>query len=153
MKATFGFTNTTKRTVTVPVVDIRMTDYAMRQDEPESCAVINTTTNVDQPELITYQCGNLDRVPTKNKNLYPAPVQAGVQYGIRIDELLRVTDDSDVELYDLPLTATLTFRHASNAAITAEVVESILQRLLGALYKSETETRINDMMRMAIRPQ
>jgi len=153
MQSTFSFTNTTNRTTSVPVTEIDIDDYAMREDEPESCTITNTTTNMDQPELVTYQCGTLKRIPTKNTNLYPPTVEGGVQYGIRIDELLRVqTDDGDT-LYDLPIVATLTFKHPSNAAITSGHVETVLSRLLGCLYKDESTTRINDMMRLAIRPK
>lgn len=152
MKAQFSFSNKDKRTITLPIVDIDTNQYAVREDEPETCTIVNTTTAIDQPELITYQCGTMNKVPSKVTNLYPPQVPNAVQYGVRLDELLRLTTDAGEEICDLPITATLTFRHPSNAAVTAAVVEELLQRLIGALYKSETETRINDMMRLAIRP-
>lgn len=153
MNAEFSFSNTANRTTEFKVAKIDTGVYATREDEPQSCTIVNTTTPIDQPEVLTFQCGTLKRVPSKIVNQYPAPVETGVQYGVRLDELLRVTSDGGEEMFDLPMTATITFRHPSNAAITAGTVELMLSRLIGALYKSDTETRINDMMRMAIRPQ
>lgn len=155
MKSSFSFTNTELRTVKLPVVNIDPEVYSPLGDEPTDYQMSNSTTSTDQPELITYQCGKMTKTPLSSEmeNLHPAPVQSAEQYGIKIEELLRVTDDNGNLLYDVPITACLTFKHSRDAAVTSSVIETVLQRLIGALYKSETETRINDMMRFSIRPR
>lgn len=155
MKASFSFKNTTVSENSVPTVSIdTAADYTIQADEPEYCVLSNLTTLGDEPELITYQCRRVNSISTKIENYNPPKNKAGIQYGVKIDELYRVTSDDKSEvLCDLPVTATLTFTQPSHSLITSDVMEQVLSRLLGALYKSDGTTRINELMRLCVKPK
>lgn len=155
MKASFSFKNKTVSENAVPTVSIdTAADYTIQADEPEYCVLSNLTTLGDEPELVTYQCRKVKTISTKIDNYNPPKNTTGIQYGVKVDELFRVTDDDETEIIcDLPITATLTFSQPSHSLITANVMEQVLSRLLGALYKTDGTTRINELMRLCVKPK
>lgn len=153
MSSKFSFTNTSESKKTQSMIDIQtQSAYALRQDEPDACVLTNTTANIDQPELVTYQSSNLNKVPSKITNMNPPKVSNAIQYGVRLDELLRVTDTDGNTLYDLPIVVNLTVKHNMDCEITADVVDQVIARLIGAYYKPDGSTRTADLMRSALKP-
>lgn len=160
----FGYTNKTNNgQIPIPFNQMHMVDYyALREDEPCSCRVSNTTAPVDQPELVTYQAQNIKNVPTTIES--PNMIKGGecIMYGVKIEELLRGrSDKDDTFVRDIPITANITFKHPVDAAITKDVINVVLARLLSALYEYDgdysgtvvpTGNRINDLMRFALKP-
>lgn len=153
MTSKFTFTNTTDGT-TVPTVAIApVTNYAKTSDEPTEATLTNKSATIDQPEVITYRSRKIDRVATVNPISYPCKVSDGVEYGIRLDEVLRNTDDSGCILWDDPIVVSLTIKHQRSAFVTNEIVTQVVSRLLGAAYDETAGTyRWDDLMRSALVP-
>lgn len=153
MKSSFSFTNTTQAQKTQSYINIAtQDDYALRQDEPDACVLTNTTASIDQPELVTFQSSALTKVPSKITNMNPPKVSNAIQYGVRLDEILRVQDNTGNTLYDLPIVANLTIKHNMDCAITADIVDQIVTRLVGVYHKPDGTTRTADLMRSALKP-
>lgn len=153
MNSKFSFTNVTKSDKTQAMIKINtQADYALKQDEPDACVLTNTTASIDQPELVTYQASTLNKVPCKITNMNPPRVSNAVQYGVRLDEVLRVSDTDGNTLYDLPIVANLTIKHNMDCAITSDIVDTVVARLIGALHKPDGSTRVSDLMRSALKP-
>lgn len=152
---TFGFTNTTASSKTVAPVDVKMkSNYALIEDEPNSCVMSNKTCPIDQGELVSYKCQTVKNVSTAQDVLYPAKVQTGIQYVIKVEDLLSVKSDSDPNFRtDLPVVAYLTIRHTKNGAITEDIVSQVVNRLLGACRKADGTWRFGDLMRSSLKPE
>lgn len=151
----FGFTNTTASSKTVVPVDVKMkSNYALTEDEPNSCVMSNKTCPIDQGELVSYKCQTVKNVSTAQDVLYPAKVQTGIQYVVKVEDLLSVTSDTDPNFRtDLPIVAYLTVRHTKNGAITDEVISQVIARLLGACRKADGTWRFSDLMRSSLKPE
>ena len=157
VQKTFGFGTSTNssKTVTLPVFK-PSTGFALVEDEPETCSLINNDSKVDLGEKLTYNCRKIATVASGLDNMHPAQVQTGVQYQIKLDEQLSVTDSSSPTFReDLPITAYITIRHPKNGNITAEDVDAVFARLISACYKTVDGTvtsRFADLMKSALRP-
>lgn len=151
----FGFTNTTASTkVTITPIDVKVVDnYALKEDEPTRVVEDNKTCPLDQPEVVSFMCRDIPHVNTSIVNQYPAPVSNGVQYIISLEEILSTTDDT-VPGYrvDDPIVASLTIRHPKSGNITANHIQTVLNRLLGMCYKTDGTSRFDDLMRSALKP-
>lgn len=152
---TFGFTNTTASSKTVAPTDVKMkSNYALIEDEPNSCVMSNKTCPIDQGELVSYKCQTVKNVSTAQDVLYPAKVQTGIQYVIKVEDLLSVKSDSDPNFRtDLPIVAYLTIRHTKNGAITDDIISQVVTRLLGACRKADGTWRFGDLMRSSLKPE
>lgn len=150
----FGFTNTTAQSFKPEVTKIEAsTNYALIEDEPSKCVVSNRTAPIDQGERISYSFQKLAKVASDQDILYPATVKDGVQYAIRVEEILSTTDSADPTFrVDEPIVAWLTIRHPSTNRITSTVLDTVVSRLLGAIYKDDGSTRFGDLMRSALKP-
>lgn len=151
--SSFTFTNVTAGDNVAMTAMQMVTNYAKTQDEPSEAVLTNKTASIDQPEVISYRGRKIDRVATVNTISYPCKVQEGVEYGIRLDEVLRNKDANGNILYDDPIVASITFKHLRSAYVTPAIMTQILGRLLGALYDETTDTfRFGDLMRQALVP-
>lgn len=152
--SSFGYTNTTAQTFGAPVDKVEMaTNYALIEDEPNKCVLSNTTAPVDQGERVSYSFQKLAKVSTDQDVLYPSNVPNGVQYSIRVEELLSTTDTADPTFrVDDPIVAWLTIRHPSSGRITSAILDEIVSRLNGCVYKDDGTTRFGDLMRSALKP-
>lgn len=155
IKTSFGYTNKTASAHTVAPVDVKMaSNYALVEDEPTSCVMSNKTCPIDQGELVSYKCQTVKNVSTAQDVLYPAKVQTGIQYVVKIEDLLSVTSDTDPNFRtDLPVVAYLTIRHTKNGAITGEVIAEVVNRLIGACRKTDGSWRFDDLMRSSLKPE
>lgn len=152
MTSTFGFTNTTANTHAVtPVLLKPVTVYGKKEDSPTSCRLTNKTTPLTQGEILSYQCTNIKTVNTVQNILHPASVVDGVQYIIRLDEILRTTFDNGTVL-DEPVVLSLSIRHQLSGNITSDLVEQCVSRLIGACMKTDGTYRFDDLMRSALVP-
>lgn len=152
---TFGFTNTTASAKTIAPVDVKMkANYALIEDEPDSCVMSNKTCPIDQGELVSYKCQTVKNVSTAQDVLYPAKVQTGIQYVVKVEDLLSIKSDTDPNFrIDLPIVAYLTIRHTKNGAITDDVIAQVVNRLLGACRKTDGSWRFSDLMRSSLKPE
>lgn len=155
IKSSFGFTNKTASQHTVTPIDMDVvTNYALIEDEPTSCVLSNKTCPIDQGELISFKCQSVKSVSTAQDNLYPATVQTGVQYVVKLEELLSLTSDTDPNFRtDLPIVAYLTIRHTKNGQITDDIIGQVVNRLIGACRRDDGTWRFDDLMRSSLKPE
>lgn len=150
----FGFTNVTASThVETPVAIAPVTNYALVQDEPTSVVLDNKTCPIDQGELLSFKCQNVKKVATSQDILFPAPVSTGLQYVIKLEEILSTTDTVDPSYrVDEPIVAYLTIRHPKSGNISSDTIGKVVDRLMGACRKADGSWRFNEMMRSSLKP-
>lgn len=153
-QTSFGFTNTQVNTnVSISPVDLKVvTNYALKEDEPNQVTEENVTSPLDQPEVLTFRSRDIPVVNSEVTNQYPAPVTTGVQYVIQLDELLSTRDDSVGYRVDDPIVAYLTIRHPKSGNVTSSHVQAVVERLIGACYNSDGSSRFDALMRSALKP-
>lgn len=154
LTSSFSFTNTTEG-ATVPTTALGLsTNYAKTMDEPTEARITNKTAALDQAELITYRSREIPKVSTDLQVLYPARVLNGVEFGVRIDELYRTTDEqSGLIICDEPIVATLTIRCPKSSNMSDEVIDEVVSRLLGSVYDQTAKAyRWGDLMRSSLIP-
>ena len=148
-----GFTNKTASTSLVTPVDIKVvTNYAKIEDEPQVCVLSNRTSPLDQGELVTYRSNELDKVSSSQVIQNPTPVRNGVQYVIKVEDILRTTDSVTGQIVDEPVVAYLTIRHQKTGNITPAIVADVVSRCVGACRRSNGTWRFDDLMRSAVAP-
>lgn len=154
LDSSFSFTNTTAGGTVSTVALGLATNYAKTMDEPTEARITNKTASLDQGELITYRSREIPKVTTDLQVLYPARVLNGVEFGIRIDELYRTTDETTgLIVCDEPIVATLTVRCPKSSNMTSEVITEVVSRLLGAAYdQTAKQYRWDDLMRSSLIP-
>lgn len=153
MTSAFGFTNTTAMSTTVSPVDIKpVTVYARKENTATSCRLSNKTTPLDQGEQLSYQCTDIKTVNTLQSIVNPSKVTSGVQYIVRLDEILRTTDTDGNIICDEPVVVSLTIRHQLSGNITNALVTECVKRLLGACMREDGTYRFDDLMRSALDP-
>lgn len=151
----FGFTNgtDTQNKVTLQDLDIASGKYALTTDEPDICKLSNVTAPIDQPEVVSFGCQDVGSVNSSIRNLYPPKVKAGVQYTVKLEELLRTTDSEDATYrVDDPIVATLTVRHTKSSNISSANVDTVIRRLVSCLFKADGTSRVADLMRSSLKP-
>lgn len=153
MTSSFSFTNKTAGTNVGTVAVSPVSYYAKTVDEPTEARISNKTCTIDQGELITYRSREIDKVTSQLQVLYPARVLNGVEFGVRLDELLRTTDANGSIVCDEPIVATLTVKAPKSSNITYSVINEVVQRLLGACYDETAQKfRWDDLMRSSLVP-
>jgi hypothetical protein len=106
--------------------------------------------------MITYGCKDIGSVGSFLKSVHPLSVKTGVQYEVRVDEQLLLTE-STVPTYaeTIPVVMTLTIRHPKNNNLTESDIETVFKRLIGACYKEVSGTvtpRFGDLMQSILVP-
>lgn len=150
----FGFTNVTPSVNKVTPVTLDVTSqYSLQKDEPSEVVLGNITCPIDQGELVSFKCSTVKSVSSTQDILYPSQVSTGIQYVIKLEEIVSTTSDTDPSFrVDQPLVAYLTIRHQKSGIITPEMIGTVVTRLLGACQKSDGTWRFGDLMRSALRP-
>lgn len=153
-QSTFGFTNVTANAVKVTPVDVKVvSNYARTEDEADVCVLSNKTAPLDQGELITYRANDLDRVSSTQVVQNPAPVRNGVQYVIKVEDILRTVESTTgTILMDEPVVAYLTIRHQKSGNVTPAIVADVVSRVIGACMRTDGTWRFDDLMRSALAP-
>lgn len=151
--SSFGFTNTTAGTHDVDQIALGLTtNYALTSDQANNVVLNNKTAPIDQEEIVTVRSGNID-IKSKANIVYPAPVKTGMEYGVRLDEVLSTTDSADPSYrVDEPIICSITFRHPKSGNITNDIVAQVFQRAISTLMKADGTWRFADLMRSAERP-
>lgn len=154
MTSSFSFTNTSAMSgVTVAPTDLKpVSNYAKVEDESTVVTLSNKTAAISQGELLTYGCQPIKQVATKQKSTNPGKVSEGVQYQIRLDELLRTESSDGSIVYDEPIVAYLVVRHPLSSNITPTHVGTVVTRLLGASMREDGTFRFDDIMRSGLAP-
>lgn len=150
----FGFTNTSDNTHNITPKALGLTsNYALMTEDANNCVLNNKTAPIDAEEVITFRSRDIAQVNTSLNIQYPSPVKRGIQYQAQVEAVLTTTDTADASFrVDEPIVAMLTIRHPKSGNITATHIRAIVDRLEGALMKSDGTSRFSDLMRGAERP-
>lgn len=149
----FSFANTSAATYSITPTEIgEKTNYAEVEDTPTRHVRSNVTAALDQGELLTIACQPVKRVATDQVIQNPYPIKEGVQYMVKLDEILRTRNGSGDIIGDEPIVAYLVIRHQRTANISGSLIDQVVGRLLGATKKSDGTSRWNDWMRSALEP-
>lgn len=153
MTSSFSFTNSDANTHPVTPINVKpVTVYAKKEDSPTSCRLINKTSALDQGETLSYQCTDIKTVNTNQVIQNPAKVSNGVQYIVRLDEILRTTDATGNIICDEPIVVSLSIRHQMSGHVTGALVQQVVTRLIGACMRADGTYRFDDLMRSALYP-
>lgn len=149
----FGFLNDTDASFTIKPKALGFKDnYAIIVDDPNSAEYTNVTSPMDQGELVSFKGENRPKVSTSQDILYPPAVTSGVQYVIKVEDILSTTSDTDANFrVDEPIVAYLTIRHPRSSNVQPSHIEEMVKRVLGACYKSDGTSRFSELMRLALR--
>lgn len=150
----WGFTNNSDSSYTLTPKKVEPSYYAVTVDDPGKCIMKNTTSPIDQQEVITYQASDISIVQQTDKNLYPPKVVEGRVITVKLEEKLRLTSSTDdTFMVDLPVNCNVTFRFTKSQYITEALLKGLLARLVGALQnETDGSSRIGKMMRMQLNP-
>jgi hypothetical protein len=151
--SSFGFTNTTDGTHSVTQKALGLTqNYSLSSDTADVVRLNNKTAPIDQEELIEFR-SRTAKLTTPLNIQYPSPVKTGIEYSVRLDDLLSTTDSSDPSFrVDEPITCIVTFRHPKSGNITGSQVATVFTRIISSLMKADGTWRFDDLMRSAERP-
>lgn len=152
---TKGYTNTTAQSAyTLPLVKLsESTNYAIVEDEAGVTLLSNTTANADIAERISVKAQNIAEVKPSQGVLYPSPVKTGVQYSVKVENILSTTDSTDPAYrLDEPIVVTLTVKHNQSATFSDETVLEQIGRAVSALISDDGSDRIGALQRLATRP-
>jgi hypothetical protein len=150
----FGYTNGTP-TLNKPTVTLigPVANYSVVTDDPGNYAATNKTSPMDQAEIVSYKCSKVAKVSTSIPVANPVSNLSGMQYVVKLEEILRIGSDTDPTFkQDLPIVAYFTLRHPRSSNITQADLDAVLLRLLGAVYKSDGTSRLMDLARGALKP-
>lgn len=153
--SSFGYTNTEARQDAVSTQKLEYMDcYALREDEPDICSMSNTTCPIDQQEILSFQYSELKKIPTKAKITHPIPDGTGCMWGVRVDEVLRLTSSTDETfVQDLPVVCNVSFKHPVHSQITPDIIAAVASRAMSALfYDAGGSDRVNELMRSSLKP-
>lgn len=151
--STFGYTNVTQTERTRNEYSLGLVqNYALVTEDPDQVVIDNTQAPLDQQELVTYQSRALPRINSSVVNNFPAPTTAGIQYVVKVEELLSTTDSDTGIRVDEPITMYVVVKHPRSGNITDNIVTEVWRRLNGALMKSDGTYRWSELMRSALKP-
>jgi len=151
--SSFGYTNKSDVERTRPEYLMGLVqNYALVTEDPDQVVVDNTLAPLDQQELITYQSRTLPRINSGVVNNFPATTTAGVQYVVKVEELLSTVDSDSGVRVDEPITMYVVVKHPRSGNITSDIVTEVWKRLNGALMKSDGTYRWAELMRSALKP-
>lgn len=148
----FGYKNVDKQAKGIIPAKLGITtNYGLQDQAPTEVIMSNKATTYDIPELISYRNQPVKKVISKIESDYIQKNKPGVQYGVRLDELLSHQED-DGDRVDLPIILNFSVTHNINGYITDAMIDELVQRLLGSLYDDNGNSRIADLMRRCLRP-
>lgn len=155
ISGSYGYTNTSKASTGFDAVVIDDSIYAIVTDEPGLCVMKNTTSPIDQPEVISYIAQEKTTISLTEQNQHPAASTNARMITVKVENLKRMTSSvDDTYITDLPLTCNITWRFARNAAFTKDDLIAILERALGAIRDSDgTGSRLDNMMMLQVNPR
>lgn len=152
--SSFSYSNVTAGTSVATTKMGPTTNYAKVMDEPTEARFTNKTASLDQGELVTYRSREIANVSTYQAVVNPPRfTPAGVEYGVRVDEILRTVNAEGDIVCDEPIVASLTIKHPKSSNVTSAIVTQVVTRLLGSVYDETAKAyRWDDLMRSALVP-
>lgn len=133
-------------------------DFAKRAGDNTSITLVNVTGPADRCETVKYAYNRISNVYT-GSSIDPsafAQSKAGASVLVQVNEILSVTDTDTKVRTDLPLQAHVVVKVPLNEAVTTDVLDQLLLRLLGACYEQSGVTpgpRLASLIRGAVTPK
>lgn len=153
LSSSFGFTDEATDINVKPSELLVVSGFGTKVDDPEEYSCTNKECPVDQQELVTFQCKEVKNIASKLVNQFPPEVKGGVQYVVRLDELLKTTSSTDdTWRVDDPIVMYLTIRHPLTNRITPTHLSTCLKRLMGSMLDGTGAFRFTELMKSALRP-
>jgi hypothetical protein len=152
--STWGYTNDLDSTHPITPKQIGLkSNYAVVADTANEVVLVNTTTPIDQTEVVTLRSSVIPKVNTSSYLPVPNPaaVKTGVTYQIQTEVLLRTTSD-DGNITDHPIVFYTHIRHERSGDITAQLVQEAFVRHLSMFTHNDGTYRFNELMRSALQP-
>lgn len=151
--SSFGYKNkiTAQRTLDEYKMGLT-TNYALLTEDPDQVILDNTQAPLDQQEKITFQSRTLPRVNSSLVNNYPAPTNGGIQYVVKVEELLSTVDADSSYRVDEPIVMYLVVKHPRSGNITSDTITEVWNRLVGSIKKADGKFRWSELMRSALKP-
>jgi hypothetical protein len=130
-----------------------VSNYAVTEDTARAAVLNNKTAPIDQEEIISFRSKDLPNINHSLVIQNPAKVDAAMQYGVQIEEVLTTTDSDDPSFrVDEPIVITATVRHPKSGNFTNSIVAQAFVRMISSLVRADGSWRFDDLMRSAERP-
>lgn len=131
-------------------------DWQEKSRSANEIVLVNINSSTDRPEKIRIACSEVKDI-YQNSGIDPASFaqsRKGFSLVVQITEVGRVTESADGSSVDLPFSAHIVIKAPANELVTSTVVETMVKRLLSALYNenSDTLTRLTGLMKGAVVP-
>lgn len=133
-------------------------DFARRGGDNTSLTIVNVTGPADRSETIKYAYNRVSNVYTGSQ-IDPsafAQSKAGASVLVQVNDIMSITDDTTKIRTDLPLQAHLVVKVPLHEAVTSQVLDQLLLRLLAATYEQNGVTpgpRLAALIRGAVTPK
>lgn len=158
----FGYvdTNTTPKNLAIPDLSY-VKDFAVTKDDADEVIITNRTSPIDQPETFRFGYQSVANVYTNTgiDPSYMSVTKRGVSLVAQVNDILRVTCENsenscNMSIIDLPLTAHVVVKVPLSQYITADTVQTVVNRAIASLYDtgSTGTTRLDAMLRHALMP-
>lgn len=149
----FGFTNSDLQTkVLVKPTNLKpITNYGKIEDEADIAKYSNKTC-LGQREILSYGAKPLTKITADSslKWINRPKTESASQYVVKVEELLRTTDDNGAIIQDDCIVGYIVLKHNDSPYITAAHLDTVVNRLVGALQKEDGTSRISDLMAGAL---
>lgn len=159
----FGYTDTNAaKPLSVNIPDLAyLTDFSMDSRNQKTGEVIltNTTTPIDQPEILRFAIENVanvyanSNIPSYNRSV----TTRGVSLLLQVNDILRVSDPGSEcccgQTFDLPISTHIVLRVPLNQFVTANEVMAVAKRNFAMLFAgADNSARLNELLRGTLSP-
>jgi len=133
-------------------------NFRVKSEKAGEVVIANLTSPLDRPEHIRFATSDIRDIYSST-DIDPsvfAPSKRGVSLLAQLTDTLSVTDSSEADFrVDLPISAHLVVKVPASEYITAEIVESLVARLISSLYETGSDelVRIDSMLRGSLSPR
>lgn len=154
----YGFTDTKSATpleVQVPQIDYA-SDWTLLSQTADQVTLVNTTTPVDQQYTARFAIQNVANVYKGRPDIDPVmfgPIKRGKSLVLDTNLVLRFTNDQTGETTDYPVRTYTVCQWPVTAGIEASDIRTSIMQNLGLFFDgSNTNDRIDELIRSALRP-
>lgn len=147
----WGYTNNTESDVSVKLIELGLvSDYGKKTTTADQCLLSNTTSPVDQPELIRFDFES-QKVSTQDI-ANPAKSRDGVRFVSTCKGIQRETRDNG-DVFDHPIQSSISIKlGTANNWSNEDVLESVMRTLSSYYDFTANEWKFEKMMRSALEP-
>lgn len=132
-------------------------DFSKKISAPGELVLTNTTSTLGRPETIRTAYSRISNIYTGTDvdPSYYAQTKSGASVLIQLNDIVTVTN-TDNTVIDLPLSCHLVVKVPFHEVITADVLNTLVNRTMGAGYEqggSSLGERLTAMIRGAVAPK